>query len=336
MFTVAGIIDLMENENSSVLRWGLIGAGDIVRRRVAPALNALENCDLVAVSRERAELAKSFAAEFGIRKWFGDWRHLVADDEIDAVYVATPVYLHAEQTIAAAEAGKNVLCEKPMALNTADCDRMIAACASNNVQLGVAYYRRFYPVLARVRQIIASGVIGKPVFAQINAFEFIPPASDATQSWFFDKRKSGGGPMIDFGCHRLEVLRDLFGEAVSVESLVANAAFDREVEDTAAALLQYSSGTCASVVVSHAACESRDSLDIFGTAGSVHIPVLNSGELRLLHANGESVETHPAVENTHQPLIADFTESVLTGLKPAVDGETGRAIACLNDRIYGG
>src|SRR5262245_16906907 len=117
------------------LRWGLIGCGDISRKRVAPALRELENCEFVAVNRSRAELAESFAREFGARRWHRDWRELIADDEVDAVYIATPVYLHAEQTIAAAKVGKHVLCEKPMAMNVAECDRMIAACRASGVKL---------------------------------------------------------------------------------------------------------------------------------------------------------------------------------------------------------
>jgi predicted dehydrogenase len=133
-----------------VLNWGLIGAGDIAQKRIAPALRDLANCNLVAVSRARAELAEAFAREFSVSRWYADWADLLKDDEIDAVYIATPVFLHAEQTIAAAEAGKHVLCEKPMALNVQECDRMIEACRANNVQLGIAYYRRFYPVIDRV------------------------------------------------------------------------------------------------------------------------------------------------------------------------------------------
>src|SRR6266581_4823325 len=113
------------------LRWGLVGAGDIARKRVAPALRDLPGSDFVSVSRSRSELAASFADEFGARRWFADWREQIADDEIEAVYLATPVYVHAEQTIAAAEAGKHVLCEKPMALTIKECDEMIAACRAN-------------------------------------------------------------------------------------------------------------------------------------------------------------------------------------------------------------
>ena len=115
------------------VRWGLIGCGDISRRRVAPALRDSPLCELVAVSRAKAELAESFAQEFGARRWCADWHDLLMDYEIDAIYVATPVHLHAEQVIAAAERGKHVLCEKPMALNVAECDRMIDACRGNDV-----------------------------------------------------------------------------------------------------------------------------------------------------------------------------------------------------------
>ena len=127
---------------------------------MAAALREGTGCNLVAISRARAELAEPFAREVGARRWFPSWRDLVADPEIDAVYVATPVRFHAEQTIAAAAAGKHVLCEKPMAMDVAECDRMIAACQAAGVTLGIAYYRRFYPVVARVKQLIDAGEIG--------------------------------------------------------------------------------------------------------------------------------------------------------------------------------
>lgn len=319
----------------NVLKWGLIGAGDIARKRIAPALIDLANCDLVSVSRSRAELAKAFAAEFGVKRWCADWREMLTD-EIDAVYIATPVFLHAEQTIAAAKAGKHVLCEKPMALNVEECDRMIAACKANNVRLGIAYYRRFYPVLERVRQFIASGEIGKVVFAQMNAFEYFDPSPDNPRHWLLEKQKSGGGPMMDFGCHRLEVLTDLFGKVRRTKSIVANVAFEREVEDTAAVLLEFESDTCGALIVTHAAREPQDTLEIFGTKGSINIPVLNSGKIRIRTAAGETTESHPPTANIHQPLIEDFANAVLGGREPRVSGETGRLIAAAEADIYRG
>jgi len=318
----------------AVLRWGLIGAGDIATRRIAPALRDLENCELVSISRSHSELAQEFAEQFGALKWFADWREQVADSEIDAVYIATPVYLHAYQTIAAAEAGKHVLCEKPMALSTKECDDMIAACRANHVQLGLAYYRRFYSAVIRTREIIASGEIGKASVAQINAFEYFDPPPGHPRRWLLDRSKSGGGPMMDFGCHRIEVLMNLFGSIESVEGITSNAAFGREVEDTAAALLRFESGCCATITITHASREPRDTLEIYGTKGAIHIPLLNKGEITVV-INGETrSESHPPAENTHMPLIGEFATAVRNGTSPAVDGETGRRVAAVIDRIY--
>jgi predicted dehydrogenase len=112
--------------NKSV-RWGLIGCGDIAQKRVAPALVETQHSELVGVSRANTDLLDEFADKFNVLHRFADWNELVRCKDIDAVYVATPVNLHAVQTMRALESGKHVLCEKPMALNVADCDRMISA-----------------------------------------------------------------------------------------------------------------------------------------------------------------------------------------------------------------
>lgn len=316
------------------LNWGLIGAGDIVRKRVAPAINALENCELTSVCRNRAEFAESFAKEFGAKKWFADWRELLEDEETEAVYIATPVFLHKEQTIAAAEKGKHVLCEKPMALNAKDCEEMIAACKANNVKLGIAYYRRFYPVIERIKEIIASEEIGKISVAQMNAFEFFDPTPENPRFWLLEKKKSGGGPMMDFGCHRLEVLTHIFGQVSEIKAVLGNAAFERETEDTAMANLKFESGVFANVTVTHAAFEPKDTLEIFGTKGTIDIPVLNKEKIIVKTANGERTEIHPNHANVHQPLIADFTDAILNDKEAQITGEIGKTIAELEDEIY--
>lgn len=317
------------------LRWGIIGAGDIVKKRVAPAINDLPDNELIAVARSRAELAEASAKELGARRWYADWREMLADDEIDAVYIATPVFLHAEQTIAAAEAAKHVLCEKPMAMNVEECDRMIAASEANSVRLGIAYYRRFYPVLARVREILKSGEIGRAVVVQINAFEYQPLRKEDERGWFVDSSKSGGGPMMDFGCHRIEVLTDLFGEPDTQASLITKTIFDRDVEDTAALIMECSAGPLATVTVTHGAFEPQDTLSIYGTNGSIHVPVLNTGDVTITTAEQTRSESHPPHANIHLPLIADFADAVRLGRDPRVGGDTGRMVAAIEDRIYG-
>ena len=316
------------------VRWGLIGCGDVARKRVAPALRDSALCELVAVSRARSELADSFAREFGARRWSADWHDFLMDYEIDAIYVATPVHLHAEQTIAAAERGKHVLCEKPMALNVAECDRMIAACRANDVKLGVAYYRHFYPAVRRVKELVDSGELGVPVVAQVNAFEWFDPSQSDPRAWLINRSLSGGGPMFDFGCHRIEVLIDIFGDVREVKATLANTFFDREVEDTATAVFQFKRGTCATLTVTHAAREPQDTFDLFCSHGSIHIPVLNEGTMRVVTPDGERIETHPNAANIHQPLIDDFATAVLNNRDPIVTGEIARAVALIEEKIY--
>ncbi|NOT60386.1 MAG: Gfo/Idh/MocA family oxidoreductase [Acidobacteria bacterium] len=316
------------------LNWGLIGCGDIARKRVTPALRELANSELIAVSRAQANLAAAFAQEFGARRWYADWRELLADDEIHAVYLATPVHLHAEQTIAAAEAGKHVLCEKPMALSVAECDRMLAACQTHGVQLGIAYYRHSYQVLHRIKTLLADGVIGRPVVAQINAFERFNPAPDHPRHWFVKKELAGGGPMMDFGCHRIEVLLNLLGPIASVQSSVGQILFQREVEDTAVALFEFANGARGTLTVTHAALESQDTLSLFGSEGSLHLPSLNQGSLVVRTAAGEHTEEIPPHANLHQPFIDEFTEAILRGSTPAVTGATGREVQRLIELIY--
>ena len=317
------------------LGWGLIGCGDISRKRVAPAFRDLDICDLVAVSRFHAELAEPFAREFGARRWYPDWREVLADAEVEAVYIATPVHLHAPQTIAAAEAGRDVICEKPMALSAAECDRMLDACRANGVKLSIAYYRHFYPVIARIKHLLAAHEIGTPVLAQINAYEWFDMEPGSSRYWIFVRNTAGGGPMMDFGCHRIEVFLNLFGPISRTIGVACNAVFDRDVEDTAAALFQFESGPRGQLTVSTAVFESKDSLDIYGTKGSVHVPVLNEGSLTVMTAAGARTERHPQHPNAHLPYIRSVTEAFLEDRDPPVPGQTGREVARIVDDVYG-
>jgi predicted dehydrogenase len=321
--------------SDQTVRWGLIGCGDIARKRVAPALRDAPGRELLSVARAQSERAEAFARELGAATWHADWRDLVRDERIGAVYVATPVDLHVEQTVAAAEAGKHVLCEKPMALDLASCDRMIAACQANDVRLGVAYYRHFYPVVLRMLEILASGEIGRPVLAEALAFEWFDPPATFEGRWRLARARSGGGPMFDFGCHRLEVLLHLLGGVERASGLMANVLFAREVEDTCVAHLRFGSGACATLAVSHAAREARDTLDVYCSQGSLHVPVLNKGMLRVVAPARVREEALPPHPNLHQPLVEDFVAAVRGGCEPAVGGETGREVNRLLAAICG-
>jgi predicted dehydrogenase len=321
-------------DNQKCVRWGLIGCGDIARKRVAPALSESQHSELVGISRANRDLLDEFADAFRVPNRFADWRELVARDDVDAVYIATPVNLHATQTVAAAESGKHVLCEKPMALNVAECDRMLAAANARGVKLGIAYYRQFYPVVKRMKELIDSGEIGKPIVAQVNAFEWFNPGPSNPRAWLLDPEISGGGPMFDFGCHRIQLLLHLFGSIKAVSAVRSTALFQREVEDTASASFEFTSGAIANVTVSHAVMDPRDSVTIWGSEGSITTEVLNEGRLLVRTRDKERFEIHEPARNIHQPLIHDFVRAVIDERQPLVTGDIGKAVAEVEEEIY--
>jgi predicted dehydrogenase len=140
--------------------------------------------------------------------------------------------------------------------------------------------------------------------------------------------------MFDFGCHRIEVLLNLFGEAADVRALRGNVLFDRPVEDTAIVALRFAPGPLATVTVTHAAAEPRDTLDVFGSEGSIHAARVNGSELRVMRGGEQIVEQHPLPDNVHLPLIQQFVDAVLDGGRPVVDGAAGRAVNRVLDAVY--
>jgi predicted dehydrogenase len=318
-----------------IIKWGLIGCGDISRKRVAPGIRAAAKSSLVAVNRLDYAKAESFAKEFGAEKWVADWKDLISDDTIDAVYIATPVYQHAEQTIAAAEAGKHVLCEKPMAISTDDADKMIDACKANNVKLGVAFYRHFFPAIHRIKKIISAHEIGNVVHIQSNNFENFNRNPGEPRYWLLDKKRSGGGPMMDMGCHRIEVFINIMGPVKQITGFNHNTFFKREVEDLSIAHFKFENGAVGILTSGHAIKEPQDTLDIYGTEGSIHVPVLNAGTITIINDMGTRVENYPNHTNVHLPLIKNFIDSIINDQEPAVTGETGREITRILDKIYG-
>ncbi len=221
-----------------------------------------------------------------------------------------------------------------MALNTAEADKMLDACKANNVKLGIAYYRYLYPSINRIKGIIASGEIGKVVHIQSNNFENFYRQPGEPRYWLLEKEKSGGGPMMDMGCHRIEVFTNIAGTVNQVESFNNNIVFKREVEDSSIAHFKFENGATGILTSSHAAKEAKDTLDIYGSEGSIHVPVLNEGTITIVNSNGTRTEKYPNHPNVHQPLIEDFIQAIIENREPAVTGKMAREITRILDNIY--
>ena len=312
------------------IRWGLLGCGDIATKRVAQAIRSDSHSELIAACRRDEEKLSEFTAKFSIPNQTTSAEELVAREDLDAIYVATPVYLHREQTVSAAKAGKHVLVEKPMALSTAECREMVDACSEANVQLGVAYYRRFYPSVIRLRDLLASGTLGRPlsvlaVTGNSNRF----PADD----WRVVKAQGGGGPLMDIGSHRLDLFEMLFGEVTRVDAQFIDSD-SYEAEQAATLSMQFEGGAHGILQCYFGTVNTPDRLELIGTEGRVTIEDLNGSEVQIVTADGSRTESLPPHENFHAPLIGDFTEALQTGRPPRISGEIGLRTNEVIERAY--
>jgi len=297
-----------------MIRWLVIGIGDISSRRVIPAILAEPRSRLQALlTRDPQKAAAYPGAEI-----FTNLDVALQTTPIDAVYIASPVSLHAPQAIACLQAGKHVLCEKPTALNLAQAQSMVAAARAHQRLFAVAYYRRLYPKLIHARQLIAQGAIGQPVFAEANCHGWLSDKiPNWTRNWLFDPRMAGGGPLFDIACHRIDALNFLFGEPVRSTGFLSNAVHSMAVEDSATVLIQYPRGIHATVDVRWNSQIDRDQFRVIGTSGEINLDPLSGPALRV----GNLEESLPTHSNVHYPSIENFGAAILDGAPLACPGD---------------
>jgi len=283
-----------------MLNWVVVGVGDIATRRVIPAIQAeSRSCLYGIVTRDPNK-----AAPYNARVW-SSLDDALSDDVIDVVYVATPVFLHAPQTIQSLRTGKHVLCEKPMAMNEAEARSMLRAADESEKILGVAYYRRTYPKVARAKELLEAGVIGKPVLAELTCHDWFDGQGD--RSWLVDPAKAGGGPLYDIASHRIDLLNFFFGQPLRVSGHLSNVVHHYAVEDNATVMIDYEGGVRGIVDVRWHSKVKRDECRIRGTQGEMDLTPLNGPDL--VYPGGR--EHLPPHANLHYPMIENFVDTVL-------------------------
>jgi predicted dehydrogenase len=288
----------------NTVNWVVAGIGDIARKRVIPAIQSERRSRLYGfVTRTPAKAA----AYPGARTW-PSVEEAVADPNVDAVYIALPVAFHAEAAIAALHAGKHVLCEKPMAMNFAEAERMVAegraARLDSGRLFGVSYYRRLYPKLLRAKHFIAEGAIGRPLLAEANCHSWLEIAG---REWLADPALSGGGPLYDIASHRIDLMNLLFGKPERAYGMLSNAVHRIAVEDSATVLMQFSGGVHGVVDVRWNSRVARDHFRIIGENGEINLDPLNAPELRV----AGRTELLPPQANLHFPIVENFVDAIL-------------------------
>jgi len=296
------------------VNWLVVGIGDITRKRVIPAIQSEARSVLQGVVTRDADKAKAYP---GVKAWATLDEALAGDGSgaasLDAVYVASPVFLHAAQTIACLNAGKHVLCEKPVAMDFAEASAMAAAAERAGKLFGVAYYRRLYPKLRRAKELIAAGAIGKPLFVEALYHGWL---ESEERGWLRDPAIAGGGPLYDVASHRIDACNFLFGKPERATGLRSNALHELKVEDSATVLIGYAGGVHGVVDARWNSHIPRDEFRVIGSDVALELTPLNGPGIRW----PGGLEQIPVASNVHQPLIENFVSAVLDGTPLACPG----------------
>ena len=249
-----------------MIRYGILGFGLHAVRRLMPGFTIARNSCVTALSRRDPQRAQDSAAEYKIPHAFAAPADLCRSPEVDAVFVATPNCSHLNDVLLAIDAGKPVLCEKPMSMSASECRLMVEAARRARVLLGVAHVFRFEHSTAALRKQVTSGQVGKPVFVRS---EFCYPGRTHPRKWLTNARIAGGGPIADVGVHCIDVLRYILDDEIT--RVAASGISDEEsgdVEASAVLSLEFAHGTLGSVLVSTRS-EYRTPLEIVGETGSL-------------------------------------------------------------------
>jgi len=323
---------------SRKLKWGVIGSGGIAGRRTIPeGIAGARNAELSVVfdidQQVNVEVAKEFGAEQAASI------NQLLDTDIDAIYVATPAHVHAEQVRAGADAGKHVLCEKPLGMTVAEAEDMIELCRQKEIKLGCAFMMRFVAQHQKALRLIEEGRLGKPVYARAQLSCWYPPIEGA---WRQDPATGGGGTLIDMGGHCIDLLEMFFGKVGRVSCFVNNTIHNYKSEDSATAMLFFENGALGTVDTFFCIPDnsSKNVLELYGSKGSILAEgTIGQGpagrmvafleqdgrdyEAQQVRTAAQGMAIEPDPVNTYQAEIEEFSQAIIDDREPAISGELG-------------
>jgi predicted dehydrogenase len=319
---MSGIID---DSGRQVVRWGIIGAGNVAEFKSGPALMQAPGSTLVAAMRRDAQKAHDFALRHGVPRWYAGIDALLADPEVDAVYVASPHYLHLAHVTRAARAGKAILCEKPVGVSTVEAQAVVDVCRAVSVPLTVAYYRRYWPVVQEMRRLLADGAIGEVVQARVQlADHFLP---DPERTWLTEPEQAGGGALANAGSHWIDLIRYLLGDVVEVTAACSGRFGGFKTEDTIGLQMRMANQALISLNVTLCSPASVNEFDIAGKDGRLFAGPLSDGRLMLQRGAREpEVLLCARTGAAHTELVTEVVRRLSAGEPSPVPGEEAVAV----------
>lgn len=306
----------MKKINDDEVRWGIVGVGDVCEVKSAPAMNLVPHSRLVAVMRRNEEKVKDYAQRHGIPKWYTDAKSLIEDSEVNAIYIATPPYMHLPYTEMAAKAGKPVYVEKPMARTYEECQAMIEACEKAKVTLYVAYYRRALPHFVKIKELLNKGEIGKVRTVHIQMRQEPEPEIIAKleNNWRVIPEIAGGGYFYDLASHQLDLLQFFFGKIIRAYGFSTNQAKLYPAEDLVVGSFAFENGVLGSGNWCFTSAKETqvDRISIEGSKGQISFETFGKGEFTLLRDGEEPKHFHLELpKHIQQPLIQKIVDDLL-------------------------
>ncbi len=322
------------------IKWGVIGSGGIARRRTIPeGLMQAKNAELVSVYDISPEINDSVAEQFGsaASKSIDE----LLSSGIDAVYVASPAYLHIDHVISCAKAKKHILCEKPLGLTVYEAEKMIQISKEEGVTLGTGLMMRFLSQHQAALKLLQEGKLGKPVYGRAQLSCWYPPVEGA---WRQNPETGGGGSLMDMGSHCIDLLEMFFGKIIKVSCFINNNVHSYKSEDSAVVSLFFENGVMATVDAYFCIPDnsSKNVLELYGSKGSIiakgTIGQGDSGEMtaylendeagydaRQIRNQSEGMVINPPPVNTYLAEIEEFSNAILENREPSNNEKQGLA-----------
>jgi 1,5-anhydro-D-fructose reductase (1,5-anhydro-D-mannitol-forming) len=315
--------------------WGLIGTGRIAEDRILPGINSYAGNKLIGVVSRSQDRANDFAKRFNAQHAYTHYEDLLRNPAVTVIAIHTPNTQHVDQAVAAACAGKHVFCDKPMATNVADAERIIRECEKAGVKLGVNFHNRFMPCFIETKRIVDSGEIGNVMMVQLEASAG-PAAASVAASWRNDPAQAGLGTSMNVGVHVYDILRYILSsEIVQVSSLFE--APPGVMERVSLSTFKFANGVMAQVNVNQTTPNPHNDFVIYGSKGRVTGRALTrsraGGELQVLLNDGTSRKTEYPAINAHAACVVGFSKALLEDTPPSASGIDGLRSVQLTDAM---
>lgn len=314
------------------IRWGMIGCGAVAEVKSGPALRKASGSEVVAVMRRDAAKAEDYARRHGIPRWYADVDALLADPEVDAVYVGTPPGSHMELALRVCAANKPLYVEKPMARSATECVLMRDAFSAAELPLFVAYYRRALPRFVEVKRALDAGEIGA---VRSVSYRYTRPWQPTTGElpWRFRAEEAGGGLFMDLGCHTLDLFDFLFGPLEGVSGTASNVGGHYDVEDTIAMTFRTASGASGSASWSFVTSPRADEIEIRGAHGVLRCTCFGDEPIVVERGDVREERARPNPPHIQQPLVQTIVDELRGRGRAPSTGESALRTARVMDAV---